>query len=171
MMYGSTAIGALLHEEHLHTIEILQRLEEFLTSQSPKRPPDVSRAEVQAVLASLIDGLAPEVHYHFGFEEENLFPLLAKSGQVGMVSLLTAEHRAILPLAGGLAETARAAIAAGAFAAQDWADFHGQAMELCEGEVFHIQKEEMGLLAAIDAFVDRDTDERLAAMYRKLSPQ
>ena len=88
-----------------------------------------------------------------------------------MVNLLTAEHRAILPLAGGLAETAKAAIAAGAFAAADWADFHGQAMELCEGEVFHIQKEEMGLLAAIDAFVDRDTDERLAAMYRKLTPQ
>lgn len=171
MMYGSTAIGGLLHAEHLHTIETLQRLEEFLGVQTARKSPDLTRPEVKAVLTALTGELAPEVHYHFGFEEENLFPLLANAGQWGMVNLLTSEHRAILPLATGLAESAAGALAAGRFSDEDWADFHDRAMELCEAEVFHIQKEEMGLLAAIASFVDAATDERLAEAYRKLTPR
>ncbi|HIJ62060.1 MAG TPA: hemerythrin domain-containing protein [Rhodospirillaceae bacterium] len=170
-MHGSTTIGALLHEEHLHTIATLQRLEEFLGSQTSRKLPDLGRPEVKAVLESLSKELAPEVEIHYGFEEGHLFPLLANAGQAGMVHLLTSEHRALLPLAKGLAAMVEAAVAAGQFTAGDWSDFHGQAMDLCEGEVFHIQKEEMGLLAAISAFVDAAEDERLAAIYGKLSPR
>jgi hypothetical protein len=47
------------------------------------------------------------------------------------------------------------------------ARFRDAGAELVEREIFHIQKEEMGLLAAISALVDRDTDARLAETYRQ----
>ena len=164
-MFDRSQIGSLLHEEHLHTIGTLQRLEDYLSRQTSKRPPDPSQTDVRTVLESLL-GLAAEVERHFGFEENQLFPLLSKSGEVGMVALLTEEHAIIRPLSAGLADQAKEAIASGAFAADRWKDFHGRAMELCEREVFHIQKEEMGLLAAISMLVDPEDDARLAELYR-----
>ncbi|MEW5728037.1 MAG: hemerythrin domain-containing protein, partial [Pseudomonadota bacterium] len=47
-----------------------------------------------------------------------------------------------------------------------WRDFADAAHELVEREIFHIQKEEMGLLAAISALVDPATDQRLAEAYQ-----
>ena len=39
--------------------------------------------------------------------------------------------------------------------------------ELVEREIFHIQKEEMGLLAAISALLDEAEDTALAETYRQ----
>ncbi len=168
-MFGQTQIGTLLHEEHLQTIRSLQRLEEYLASQSAKRPPDLSKPEARKVLGDVLGDVAKEVERHFGFEENELFTILSEQGEVGIVFMLTEEHGVIRPLALELAEEAAAALAGKGFSADEWVDFHERGRELCEREIFHIQKEEMGLLAAISALVDADTDSDLAGRYRLLA--
>ena len=167
-MFSQTQIGTLLHEEHLHTIHALQRFQDFLTGQTAKRPPDLARPEVGKVLDGVLRSVAAEVDRHFAFEETQLFPLLSEQGEVGIVHMLTEEHAVIRPLVLELAKDAVAALNGTNFTAESWKDFHARGMELCEREVFHIQKEEMGLLAAIAALVDPDDDGRLAALYRSL---
>jgi hemerythrin-like domain-containing protein len=171
MLNIKTEIAALLHEEHMHTVEVLQNLEEFLANQTARRVPEVTRADVRDVLGGMIATVAGEVGRHFGFEETYLFPVLSEGGEAGIAAMLTAEHAVILPLAKGLADLAAKALADGGFTAEGWADFHQQGMEFCEREIFHIQKEEMGLLAAIAMYVDADADRRLAALYEKLTAE
>jgi hemerythrin-like domain-containing protein len=168
MLTIKTEIAALLHAEHMHTVEALQDLEEFLANQTARRVPDARTAEVRGILSGLIATVAAEVGRHFAFEEDHLFPLLLEKGEGGIAALLTEEHAAILPLAQGLAGRAAKAMADGGFTAEGWTSFHAQGMELCEREISHIQKEEMGLLAAIATYVDADTDRNLAALYQKL---
>ena len=167
-MFSQTQIGTLLHEEHLQTINALQRIHDFLDRQTAKRPPDLAQPETRKVLDGVLRGVAAEVERHFGFEEAELFPLLSQQGEVGIVYMLTEEHGVIRPLVLELAKDSLAALNGGGFTAEGWKDFHQRGMELCEREIFHIQKEEMGLLAAIAALVDRDTDGQLAELYRKL---
>lgn len=171
MLTIKTEIAALLHAEHMHTVEALQTLEEFLANQTIRRVPDVRTAEVAGVLDDLIATLAAEVGRHFGFEENHLFPVLVTKGEAGIAAFLTEEHAAILPLAQGLAEQAAKALRTGAFSTAEWAAFHAQGLELCEREISHIQKEEMGLLAAIAMYVDGEADRQLAALYEKLTAE
>ena len=171
MINIKTEIAALLHEEHMHTVAALQNLEEFLTNQTAKRVPDAGRAEVQAVLVGLVATIAAEVGRHFGFEENHLFPVLVDRGEAGIAAFLAEEHAVILPLAQGLAELAAKAMSDGAFTADGWAAFHRAGLELCEREIFHIQKEEMGLLAAISMYVDAEADRQLAAIYERLTAE
>ena len=157
-------IGALLHEDHMATIESLQGLEEFLGRH--RAAPRLDQGGAQ-FLTALAKTLREEVESHFGFEENHLFPEFTRRGETGIVMMLTMEHRAILPLAVRVAELAAAAAQAGAFGEQEWRDFRDSGAELVEREIFHVQKEEMGLLAAISALVDGETDARLAEIYRQ----
>jgi len=168
-MFGNTQIGTLLHEEHVRTIQALQSLEEYLLKQTSKRVPDVTNEKVRELLEHLLSDVAAEVERHFGFEENFLFPVLTGRGEGGIAAFLTEEHGTILPLAQELAETARTALNGNGFTVEDWKEFHHRGVELCEREIFHIQKEEMGLLAAISMFVDPAADADLAAKYREQS--
>ncbi len=164
-MMGQTQTGALLHNDHVATIQALQSLEGFLLRN--KRPPDVKDEAVRKALQSLIDTLTNEVGRHFGFEEEHLFPLLAERGESGIGEFLMSEHATILPLANEVAESARKGLDEG-FDEAGWKRFHAAGLELVEREIFHIQKEEMGLLAAISMLVDPAADAELAEKYRGL---
>ena len=155
-----TKLGTLLHKDHMHTIETLQALEEVVQS----RKPPVLDGPLRTLLEGLKDTLRAEVQKHFGFEEEHLFTVFTARGETGIVMMLTQEHRAILPLALEVADAAEAALAAG-FDESGWRAFKDSAGELIEREVFHIQKEEMGLLSAIAAVIDPTTDARLAETY------
>lgn len=166
-MMGHTQTGALLHNDHVATIQALQSLEGFLLRQTSKRAPDVKDEAVRKALQSLIDTLTNEVGRHFGFEEEHLFPLLADRGESGIGEFLKSEHATILPLAQEVSEAARNGLANG-FDDASWRRFHAAGMELIEREIFHIQKEEMGLLAAISMLVDPAADADLAERYRGL---
>lgn len=163
-MLMQTQTGALLHEDHMATIESLQRLEEFL---GRNRKPPVLDDNATAFLRDLAKTLRSEVESHFGFEENHLFPEFTKRGETGIVMMLTMEHRTILPLAVQVAELAAEAAAANAFAEQAWRDFADSGAELVEREIFHVQKEEMGLLSAISALLDPEADARLAETYRQ----
>lgn len=163
-MFTQTQTGTLLHEDHMATIETLQQLEEFLgrTRGAPKLD-----AAAKGFLERLAATLREEVEQHFGFEESHLFPEFVQRGETGIVMMLAMEHRTILPVAVRVAELAAAAVSSGAFTEADWRDFADGGAELVEREIFHIQKEEMGLLAAISALLDRDADARLAELYRQ----
>jgi hypothetical protein len=80
--------------------------------------------------------------------------------------MLTHEHRSILPLAIQVADLALAAADAG-FTDASWSEFKDAGSELIEREIFHIQKEEMGLISAISALIDPEADEELADIYRR----
>lgn len=168
MMFANTQIGSLLHEEHVQTIQAMQSLEEFLLKQTSKRVPDIGNSKVRELLERILSEVATEVERHFGFEENHLFPILSRQGEMGIAAFLTEEHATILPLAQELAETARQALSGAGFTPDSWKAFHRRGVELCEREIFHIQKEEMGLLAAISMFVDPESDAALAAKYREL---
>jgi hemerythrin-like domain-containing protein len=159
---SETQIAALLHKDHMATVETLQSVEEFL-GRNRKTPAvdDVTRLFLKRVARSL----KAEVESHFGFEEGHLFPVFVEQGETGIVMMLTSEHASILPLALQVADIATAALESG-FTDESWGDFRDAAGELVEREIFHIQKEEMGLLAAISALVDEETDSRLAEIYR-----
>lgn len=162
-MLTQTRIGALLHEDHMETVQMLQALEELVGTRT-KGPPAVDD-EMKARLIGIETTIRAEVEKHFGFEEEHLFPVFTALGETGIVIMLTHEHRAILPLALQVADLAHTA-SQGAFDDRSWQDFRDAASELVERELFHIQKEEMGLLSAISALVDGETDTRLAATYQ-----
>lgn len=153
---------ALLHEDHMSTIETLQALEEWI---GRHRTAPAADATVVDFLSRVERTLREEVEKHFGFEENHLFPVFVGLGETGIVTMLTHEHRSILPLAVRVAELAAAALDSG-FDDRTWRDFADNGQELVEREIFHIQKEEMGLLAAISSLVDADTDARLAEVYK-----
>ncbi len=168
MLDLQSEIAKLLHADHMTTLATLQSLDELLASR-PGRLPNLKDEAVRRTLQAVIDIAAHEVGRHFAFEEGQLFPLLEACGQTGMVGLLTMEHHSILPAAQEAARLATEALAAGTFTPDGWEDFQRVAMELLEREMFHIQKEEMGLLAAIAALVSPEDDARLAAAYRALA--
>lgn len=162
-MLLQSQIGSLLHQDHMTTIETLQGLEEMLARH--RRVPVVDD-ELRRRLGALAATLRAEVESHFAFEEGHLFPLFVAKGEPGIVMMLTHEHRSILPMATRVADLADQAVRVG-FDEQSWRDFRDSGTELVEREIFHIQKEEMGLLAAISALLDDAEDAGLAAVYRQ----
>jgi hemerythrin-like domain-containing protein len=160
----TSKIGQLLHQDHVQAISLLQKLEEFLIGQTSKRPPDVGNETIVALLKNVATIIDDEITRHFGFEEEHLFPALAEAGETGMTSFLAQEHAMIRPVAQELGTLARAALKDG-FTPDSWKQFHSLGLEMVEREIFHIQKEEMGLLSAIAALLDPMTDGELAMKF------
>ena len=153
-----------LHDDHMATIRLLERLEEMLSRRGPKSPPDPEDAEFRALLADLSAAMKNEITNHFGFEEEHLFSRIQALGDTPMLTILMDEHDTIRPLALQVTEAEENAREAG-FTAEDWATFHDLGFELIERETFHIQKEEMGFLPLLDQIVSPEEDEPLSKSY------
>jgi hemerythrin-like domain-containing protein len=157
-------ITRLLHDEHIATIALLERLERLIARHRPAAAPALGDGDTFKLLGDLATNLENETGRHFGLEQDRLFPLLS-GGEAFIAELLTEEHAAILPLAARLAALARAARAASSFAADGWREFHQLAGELIERQVAHIQKEEMGLLPMLDDVLDAERDDEIADAY------
>jgi hemerythrin-like domain-containing protein len=153
-----------LHEDHVATLALLARLETLLGRHGPDRPPDAASAEIAKLLKEMIRALDGEVGPHFAFEEDSVFPLLAEAGDREMGEHLVEEHRIILPLAQRLVALARPALREG-FAAAVWAQFHATGAALVQHLVPHVDKEEGGLLPALDDLLDDESDGRLAVDF------
>ena len=161
-MNFSRQTSRALHDEHRANLDLLGRAEQALAraprGEGPREP------ELVKLVASLARSLQQDIDRHFGFEEKELFPRMAESGDDEMAVLLTEEHDAIrevaqelLPLAG--------AVASGTLDAPGWDHLKRCALELVERQVAHIQKEEMALLPLLDDLLDDDTDRQLAFDY------
>jgi len=157
-------VSRALHEDHVATFAVLERLETVLGRHGPRLAPPPADADAARLLKDLIAALDTEIGPHFAFEEESIFPLLAASGEREMGAHLLEDHQAILPLARRLAALAKRARGAG-FAAAAWTEFHAAGAVLVERLVSHAQKEEMAMLPALDDLLDEETDGRLAVDY------
>jgi iron-sulfur cluster repair protein YtfE (RIC family) len=161
-IFSATRIGAALHIEHMRTMEALDALDSLVARRHPPEP-----SEAAEDLERIARGLDEDVTRHFAFEEAHLFPRLHEAGAGFMVDMLTGEHAEIRPLAESVRDTCRA-LAAGTVAASAWTAFQAEARDLIDRETFHIQKEEMGLLAALaqvlNAAEDADLADRHAAL-------
>lgn len=149
-------ISQRLDEEHRANLELLGRIEKALARNAD--------AELPALAGPLVRHLEHEVGRHFGFEEEQLFPRMADSGDEDLAVLLAEEHDSIRAVAEELLPLARAA-SAGALAPADAATLKRLVLEIVERQVAHIQKETMALLPLLDDLLDEDTDRELAFAY------
>ena len=153
-----------LHEEHVAMLAVLERLENLLAANGPRNPADSTQASVAKLLADVAAALGDDVTHHYAFEEARLFPRFAELADPGIPEMLRQEHEIIRPLAERLVAIIAQAKTDG-FTTATWAEFHGTGGEVAEREAFHIQKEEMGLLPALDQMLEEDEDGPLQMAY------
>lgn len=151
-----------LHQEHMAVIALLERLGAFLRRHGD-RPP-AADAGSSIMLGELAAALGGEVSDHFAFEEEALFPRLAASGDAELGDMLTEEHGEIRPIAARLIALATAGRTAG-FGMEDWAEFRRLGGLLIDRLGEHVQKEEIGLLPALEDVLDAAEDTLLSVQY------
>ncbi len=163
MMEYNRSIARMLHDEHMVTIALLERVEATLAAHR-KAAPDTGSAEIAGFLGDLAAALENEIFNHFVFEQDHLFSRLRAAGDTGMTQILQGEHDVILPLGKRVGEIARGALAGG-FDAGAWSEFGRLAGELVERMISHIQKEEMGLLPALEDLLDDEADMEVTSLY------
>jgi len=83
-MNGQRQVSRLLDEEHRANLELLGRVEQRLAKLSRGTVPD--DAELTTLLGRLAVHLQRDVGRHFDFEEHELFPRLAASGDGDITS-------------------------------------------------------------------------------------
>jgi len=169
MFEHTTQTGRLLHDDHERCLAAVQSLEALLARQGPGKPADLNDPKARSVLVEAKGVLAQETAAHFAFEEEHLFPLLAEVGEQQMILTLKSEHDAIAPVAEDVVRLIADGLKAGSFTRESWEELHALGLELAERQIFHIQKEEMGLLAGIGMMLEPDVDSRLAETYRAMA--
>jgi hemerythrin-like domain-containing protein len=150
-------VSRRLHEEHEATLALWARLEQTLATRGWEPPTE----EDLRLLRDCAAQLADEVTRHFAFEENDLFPLLAASGEGDIAELLAAEHATIRAAAQRFGELAQP----GADPRAHWPELRALALELAERLVSHVQKEEMSLLPSLEDLLDEETDQALAGSY------
>ncbi len=80
----SRYVPRALHDEHVATLAIIERLETLLGRHGPMCPPDATVPEVARLMRDFIHVMDGEIGVHFTFEEELVFPLLAAHGDEKM---------------------------------------------------------------------------------------
>lgn len=162
-MNFSNRVCNMLHEEHLASIALMERLAQFLAAHRRSRP-DCAQTVVKRLLSDLAAGIENEIARHFEFEERCLFPYLASAGDAAIGDHLTDEHAVILPLGHRVAELAQTGLASG-FDDRNFEEFRRLGQELCERTLTHVQKEEMALLPLLEETMDAQTEAALGEHY------
>ena len=121
-------------------------------------------AHVDRTLRDLESLIAVEMIAHFKFEEDRLFPLLTEAGEGDMGPLLAEEHVTILAAADVLVSLSRKARSEDRNE-EDWQELCRKGMDFVETMLGHIQKEEMGMIPALDNAVDEGRDTELVMEY------
>ncbi len=160
----SRAICRTLHDDHMATIKVLENLEATLSKIGRKTPPPQDDPALARLLTDVSAVMQSEITSHFAFEEEHLFPLIEEIGETMILSILRNEHDTIRPLAVRITEAVKKSREDG-LNQDSWAEFYDLAMELCERETFHIQKEEMGFLPLLDQIIEPDDDGALSMAF------
>lgn len=150
-------ISRRLHEEHEATLALWGRLEQVLATRGSKPPTEADLRLMRDCAAQIAD----EVTRHFAFEESELFPLLAASGEGDIAELLAEEHATIRSAARRFGELNQP----GQDLAACWPELRMLGLELAERLIGHVQKEEMSLLPSLEDLLDEQTDRELAGSY------
>jgi iron-sulfur cluster repair protein YtfE (RIC family) len=163
-----TELGQVLHEEHFRILSLICGLEYRVGGAEGRRPIDPCDVDEKEHLQELIVSL-DQIVDHNRFEEAVLFPLLCSSGGSELTSLLTQEHDSIGPCARCVRNIAAEILAHG-INAKRWGRFQDAANELAAEMMAHLQKEEMAVVQQLRAFLDAETDHRLAVKHRRERP-
>ena len=163
-MTGPTELGRMLHEEHLRTLEVMNAVEMRISGKKQDRRLDKADAGDERLLHDVLAIVDQDINQHFRFEEDVLFPILDTAGAGDMTRLLIQEHDGIRPLAETL-RTLSVGVLENGCDDDAWRGFRYAAMDLVHAIMFHIQKEEMGLIQKLGFFTDEDTDRTLSARY------
>ena len=153
-----------LHDEHMATIALFERVEQLLARHKRADPPDAADPGVARLLRDVGTWVDTEIKRHFDFEEKELFTYLDERGDKSLGTSLSDEHGMILPLGARLGSLAREAARRPLHPAT-WEEFWRSGQELAALIRSHVQKEEMALLPVIEDAMDPDTDARLYQEY------
>ncbi len=163
-MEYSCQVAHILHDDHVRTMGVLDRVQGILARYKLTEVPDLDQFEIRMALDGLVVAVEGEIGGHFAFEEVSLFPLLTGAGDTQLACALGEEHTVILPLARRVSKLARAA-RIGGFTPESWREFHRCGHELIERLMRHIEKEEMGLLPLFDDVLSEEEDADLSTKY------
>ena len=164
-MEFARATARAMHEDHMAVLALLDRTEQLLQQQPADALPDGSGSDTRMLLSDLKAAVHSEITEHFAFEEKALFPILEDAGADDMTGILKDEHQVLLPMGMRLADMAGTAGAEG-FTCESWTAFRTVAGEFIDGLRGHVDKEEMGLVPALEQILDEDQDMDLIASYR-----
>ncbi len=154
-------LSQILHEEHQRTLVVLDKLDGWRGKDMPKE-----MSEISELLQAIIDVAEHDIHGHYAFEEGHLFPILRVNGAEFMTNMLQGEHTIIRPIAEEVSNIAQKALEDG-FTDETWARFQERSFEFIGHETFHIQKEEMGLINALNALLTPEQEAPLIELYKK----
>ena len=157
----SNRVCQKLHDEHMATLALLERLERFVANNTPPTAADTS---ARTLLVDLAVAFENEVWRHFAFEEEHLFDYFNQAGDTEMAQHLTAEHAQIRSVGLPIIAMARTAVAS-EFLPPAWSEFRLLAGQLSEQLSTHAQKEEGVLISLLQDAMDSDTEEQLYIDY------
>ncbi|GAB4307726.1 MAG: hemerythrin domain-containing protein [Roseovarius sp.] len=162
-MEFSRRTAQLLHEDHASTIALIEQLDEVIR-RAGRRSPDTTDAGIRNTLSRVAEMIEREIRNHFAFEENELFPRLEEAGDVGIGAHLREEHAALLPLGEEIGRLAAAALETG-FSDEGWHSFRDRSGQMIEMMYAHVQKEEMGLLPALEDLLEPEEDMELAESF------
>ncbi len=157
----SNRVSQKLHDEHMATLALLERLERLAAGRTAPAAGDAAAGRLFTDVATAFEA---EVWRHFDFEEEHLFPFLAQGGDAEIGAHLTDDHKVIRPLGARIIEMARAARTKG-FDDAGWSEFRRLSSELCERLTAHVHKEEAALVPLLEDTMDAETEARLYEDY------
>ncbi len=160
MMY-SNRVSQKLHDEHMATLALLERLGRFVAGKEAPKTVDIDTRTFLIDLAAAFDS---EIWHHFAFEEKYLFEYLIKSGDTDLAQHLTTEHEQIRDIGGRTIAMARAA-AISPFSTAAWREFGLLAQQLMDQLSAHVQKEEGVLVPLLQDSMESDTEEQLYLAY------
>ncbi len=160
-------IDAMLHEDHVATLDIINKLEVRIGNGKWDRRLEPSVPSDRLLLEALIAMMDSEVRHHLPFEEKELFPKLDDFGFEDVTGMLFDEHEAIRSLIASLRPLSDAALAGG-FREDSWKAFHGFLADLAGLVIFHIQKEEMGIISRLRMLLGPDECQEMASTYTAL---
>lgn len=158
-----TALGDLLHEEHLGMIVWMSELKSRVTGEAGEHPLTADNREGQGALCGLIAAL-DHVFLHHAFEEDVLFPQMCDRGEAETIGYLANDHAAIEPLAKRLQTSAMELLRYGVDG-ERWRQFRNGVNELFSEMVTHLVMEEMVVLQRLHTLIDPDTDRCLARQH------
>lgn len=153
-------VSQTLDTEHRNALDLLGRVEQAF-ARGGRVTEDPEFARLAAAFSRLVE---EDIGRHFDFEEIELFPRMAESGEGDIAELLREEHETIRAVAAELLPLARAA-AAGELDAEGAEALKRGALEMVERQVAHIQKETMALLPLLDDLLDDALDRELSFAY------
>lgn len=156
--------STVLHDEHMRVQAVLDRFAQFLREQGTEGPPASDDGQLGRIARDVRTVIETELPGHFAFEEDELFPRLAELGDGTMGELLSEEHETVQPVAEALSALCSTAIG-GALDSAGWSEFRRLGADFVETMTAHIQKEEIGLIAAVEAMLDEDVDREIAFAY------